>query len=719
MHDYDHAKLNPHQQALAVTANAITLQIQQRLKHLVAQQPDPANPADVREYLAPLFDRLVQAETALWQQAREHVWIQATLGPHRYATVISGEGGRNPRVISDRLANVIDPDRVSKPAARMKLQLLGGFALIGDDAKARPVALRRGQALLAYLALKETRSETRETLLDLLWPDRFKEQAQASLRQVLFELRTAAAGGAPIVEATRTGVTLGSGVAACDVWELERRPCPTSLEDGERLLCLYRGPLLDGPPVGSEPFAQWMAIQRSRLEGLIESAVLDATAHALNADEQQRAVLTLQRLVALSPMCCQAVLRLMSIEVGAGRRQEALLQYQRYARRLRLEFDEEPPAELGEAYETLKDAPQQATMVAPTLRRPAFAHNDPWLRARGDAPVIAVLPFRYDGLQASGAALAAALCEDITMVLSGCRWFSVLSRSATHSLAGGSPFIPKDFARLTGADYLIYGAIVERAGSLSLGIELTDAETGHIRWANRYDAAGDDLLSWPGEVCPLIVAAIDPAVAAIERRAFTKPALAATASAVAYQHLVLGYRYFYAGEWADAVAAFQGAIREDATYAHAHAMLAVTIYLSAQVQRDHRWTAALEDAERSAKRALEIDPTEPKGCNIMGQVLDWQGRHEEAVAFLERAVSFNPSFALSSTARSYHAVMTGAFDAAKAFLQTAMRLRVGDAGMGLCLPSKALADLHLGNTEEALKTAHWAVRLQPRFWLGR
>jgi hypothetical protein len=39
--------------------------------------------------------------------------------------------------------------------------------------------------------------------------------------------------------------------------------------------------------------------------------------------------------------------------------------------------------------------------------------------------------------------------------------------------------------------------------------------------------------------------------------------------------------------------------------------------------------------------------------------------------------------------------------------------------MGLCLPSKALADMHLGNDEEALQTAHWAVRLQPKFWLGR
>jgi DNA-binding SARP family transcriptional activator/TolB-like protein/Flp pilus assembly protein TadD len=599
----------------------------------------------------------------------------------------------------------------------MQLQLFGDFALTG----APPVALRRGQALLAYLAVKETRCESREALVDLLWPDRFKEQAQASLRQVLFELRAVAEGDAPLVDATRTTVSLGPAIDDCDVWELESKPA-TGLEGAEHLLKLYRGPLLDGPPIGSEPFAQWLAIQRSRLEGRLESAVLGATAeNALDPAEHPRAAAVLERLIALSPMCSEAVLRLMTIEMAAGHRQEAQRTYERYAKRLKLEFDEEPPAELAQACAKLKAAPR--AVAAPAVaRRPAYVHKNPWLRTRGDAPVIAVLPFRYDGLAASGAGLAAALSEDITIVLSGCRWFSVLSRSATHSLGNlgsGAPFIPRDFARLTGADYLIYGAIVERGAGFSLGVELADAETGHIRWASRYDATSADLHSWAGEVCPVIVAALDPAVADIERQAFAKPALAATGSAVAYQHLVVGYRHFYAGEWAEAIAAFRSAIAEDQTYAHAHAMLAVTIYLGAQVQRDDRWSTSLQEAELSAKRALEIDPSEPKGLNVMGQALDWQGRHDEGIGFLNRAVSINPSFAWASTARSYHAVMTGAYDVAKTYIQTAMRLRVGDASLGLCLPSKALADLHLGNTEEALQTAHWAVRMQPAFWLGR
>lgn len=600
----------------------------------------------------------------------------------------------------------------------MRLQLLGDFALLDAAGSARAVTLRRGQALLAYLALKETRSEKREALVDLLWPDRFKEQAQASLRQVLFELRTAAGGGAPIVEASRAVVALGPGITSCDVWELEGPPRLSGLDGAEDLLGLYRGPLLDGTPIGSEPFGQWAAIQRSRLEGQLERAVLDATSHDLAPAEQTRAVQTLQRLIAISPLCWEAMQRLIGIEAAAGRVQEAKLHYERYAKRLQLEFDETPPDELRRTYEALRSAPLPKIGAA-GLRRPAYVRKDPWMRTRSDAPVIAVLPFRYDGVDPSGAAIASALSEDITLVLSGCRWFSVLSRATTHTLSNSAPFIARDFARLTGASYLIYGAVVERADSVSLGIELVDAETGHICWANRYASGRADLHAWAGEVCPVIVAALDPAVADIERRTLAKPALAATGSAVAYQHLVHGYRHFYAAEFPAAMAAFQGAIREDATYAHAHAMLAVTIYLTAQLQRDRRWPALLTEAEKSARRALEIDPSEAKGCNIMGQILDWQGRHDEAVEYLERAVSINPSFSLSSTARSYHAVMTGAYDLAKTHIQTAMRLRVGDASLGLCLPSKVLADLHLANTDEALQTAHWAVRMAPDFWLGR
>ncbi len=580
----------------------------------------------------------------------------------------------------------------------LQLQLLGGFALIQDGTLAGQVSLRRAQAMLAFLALKTSHSETREVLLDLLWPDRFKEQAQASLRQVLFELRTIPIVGPGLVETSRTGVALGPAIVDCDVWRLERLAKVNDLEHAELMLELYRGPLLDGASVGSEPFAQWLSIQASHLEAKVEGAVLRATAEPFDPAHRERAIQALSRLIELSPMSCQAVSRVMRIEAVRGRIPEALQQYERYARRLRLEFGEEPPPELHQAYVALKSAPHPMTVASQVLRRPAYVHRDPWTKTQSDAPVVAVLPFRYEGTLAAGAALATALADDITLTLSGCRWFSVLSRAAANSVKGGALFVPKDFAQLTGADYLIYGTINDRADGLSLVIELAEAETGYIRWAKRYDDPGANPLSWASELCPLIVAALDPAVAESECKALRRPTLAATGSEAAYQHLVLGYSQFYAGLWAEALASFRSAIKEDATYAHAHAMMAVTTYLSAQVQRGTGWVTALREAEACARRALEIDPSEAKACNVLGQALDWQARHDEANDFLERAVTLNPSFALASTARSYHAVMTGEFDEAKVYIRTAMRLRVGDAGMGLCLPSKALADMRISAT---------------------
>lgn len=600
----------------------------------------------------------------------------------------------------------------------MQLKLFGTFALLSRAGEVK-VSLKRARALLAYLALKYLRSESREALIDLLWPDRFKEQAQASLRQVLFELRKISPAGSPLVTATRDEVRIGSGIEICDVWAFEDIVASNHIDDAEELLRLYRAPFLDGASIGAEPFQQWMAIQRARLEGQLESAVLHATAGPVPDQALARTVRLLERLVQLSPMCCQAILRLMEISAGSKQAPDALRHYERYAKRLKLEFGEEPPFELSEAYNVLKAAPDRVVQLSKPRCRPAYSHADPWHRTGNDAPVLAVLPFRYEGQRGTGAALATALDQDVTLMLSGCRWFSVMSSSATHSIRPDATFIPSEFARQTGSDYLIYGSLTDRPDGWSVTVELADAESGYICWAKRFVANDADMRDWSSEVCPLIVSALDPAIAESELKSLRRPVVAATASETAYRHLVVGYRHFYDGNWAEAATAFENATREDATYAHAHAMLAITTYYSAQVNRDASWFEALGRAEQSARRALEIDPSEPKARNILGQVLDWQSRYDEASVHLEQAVRLNPSFALASTGRGFHAVMLGKFSDAKSHIQTAMRLRVGDAGLGLCLPAKVLSELHLGNVREALETAHWAARLRPNFWLTR
>ena len=74
-------------------------------------------------------------------------------------------------------------------APRLALSLVGRLSIRFQD---RPVELRtrKAAAVLGYLALSETKRESRERLVGLLWSRSGEEKARASLRQVIRELRT-------------------------------------------------------------------------------------------------------------------------------------------------------------------------------------------------------------------------------------------------------------------------------------------------------------------------------------------------------------------------------------------------------------------------------------------------------------------------------------------------------------------------------------------------
>ena len=70
----------------------------------------------------------------------------------------------------------------------LRLTLNGTFAAEGPNGPLAKIG-RRGQALLAFLALEPRHRATRSAAMTLLWGDRSEDQARASLRQELSTLR--------------------------------------------------------------------------------------------------------------------------------------------------------------------------------------------------------------------------------------------------------------------------------------------------------------------------------------------------------------------------------------------------------------------------------------------------------------------------------------------------------------------------------------------------
>ena len=103
----------------------------------------------------------------------------------------------------------------------LRLDLFGGFRMTAGG-RPVPISSRRARALIGFLRLARDGSASRERLAGLLWSDRGEEQARASLRQCLLEIRAALTPFAvELIQAGRDSIGLNAGGPASDVSELE------------------------------------------------------------------------------------------------------------------------------------------------------------------------------------------------------------------------------------------------------------------------------------------------------------------------------------------------------------------------------------------------------------------------------------------------------------------------------------------------------------------
>lgn len=101
--------------------------------------------------------------------------------------------------------------------ARWSIGCWGDFHLLSPDGRDATPRARKARALVAWLAFHPDRPHSRERLAGLLWGDRAEEQARASLRHCLFELRALAAGPEPLLSISRGTVLLHGDRLASDL----------------------------------------------------------------------------------------------------------------------------------------------------------------------------------------------------------------------------------------------------------------------------------------------------------------------------------------------------------------------------------------------------------------------------------------------------------------------------------------------------------------------
>jgi DNA-binding SARP family transcriptional activator/DNA-binding CsgD family transcriptional regulator len=233
----------------------------------------------------------------------------------------------------------------------LRIQLLGGFRLQVGARQISPAAIRgKASWLVKLLALSPSHRLHREEVVDRLWPDLEADAGLNNLHGVLHRLRLTLE--PDLVRGPQSSyVTLDEAVLALrapsSVWvdaEAFNDACADAHgSDDPRAfrvaLDLYRGDLLP-----EEPYVEWVATARECMRQSYLDLLLELAAVHERRSELWAAIGTLNRLVAADPCHEEAHVSLMRNYGQAGRRADALRQYQRLASSLR-ELDVEPDAE--------------------------------------------------------------------------------------------------------------------------------------------------------------------------------------------------------------------------------------------------------------------------------------------------------------------------------------------------------------------------------------
>lgn len=483
--------------------------------------------------------------------------------------------------------------------AQLELRLVGPLRLVRTDGTDLTPTSAKARGLLALLGTAPELRRSRLWLQDKLWSDRGPEQAAASLRQALVEVRRS-------LGPDRDCLGGETGWVALDPARVRVRSAPQPEDWG---VGGEAPEFAAGLDVADPEFEHWIRDRRAAFED------------SLAGHEPPAPVRAPEEPAAPSAPSTPAA-------VPSSR-----------ARRLRAPIWVAGLAVL-----------LASVIAASALLRPDSAPEDPGVAARvpQDRPSIMVLPFAALGGDDKAEAFTQGVTRDIVTDLSRFgSLFVMAARSSARIAADLSG--PRALTTDLGVRYVLTGSVQWLDDTVRVNTQLMETATGRHLWTERFDRPADDLLAVQNEISRRVVDVIGPVGSGqgkLRAAELERLSRVPTESLQAYDHYLQGVVRFDRGTPEDNLAArnaFAWATSLDPDYTKAMAMEAWT-HLSAYW---NGWTdtpeRALARADALAMRAVEMDPGEPYAHWALGAVRLFQRRHDLALAAYRRSVELNPN----------------------------------------------------------------------------
>ena len=339
-----------------------------------------------------------------------------------------------------------------------------------------------------------------------------------------------------------------------------------------------------------------------------------------------------------------------------------------------------------------------------------------YMRARNTTGVIdsiAVLPFENRSTDPEADYISDGLTESINNSLTRLPNLKVIPHSVAFHYKG-KPMDAQKFGDELGVNAVLIGRVIQRGDDLTISVELDDVRDGKQLWGEQYSRKVSDLLSVKGDIAREVSQRLRSQLPGEDQQ---KLAVGSTQSPEAYQLYLKGNYYtskFTNDGFRKGIDYFNQAIAVDPNYAMAYNGLAFN-YINAE-----DWfippREAAPKAKEAAKRALAIDET-LAGAHLSLAIIahwyewDWPTAERE----FKRAIELNPNDPRPHGYYSWYLSNVGQTDQALAEARRGQQLD----------PVSIEANLFVGSilvfsrqSDQAIAQLSNALELDPNYWFA-
>ena len=355
----------------------------------------------------------------------------------------------------------------------------------------------------------------------------------------------------------------------------------------------------------------------------------------------------------------------------------------------------------------------QGTAASPLAQAPLTISHGSMVPRLPEKPSIAVLPFTNMSGDPEQEYFSDGITEDIINALSRLRWFFVIARNSTFVYKGQAADV-RQVGRDLGVRYVLEGSVRKSGQRIRITSQLLDANTSNQIWSERYDRELTDIFALQDEITASVTSAIEPKLLAAEG---TRTESRSTEDLDAWDMVARAVSHFWkltANDSATAIDMLRDAVKRHPNYAPAHSMLAFALFASGYVG----WLPPGTDRDFAAglaRRAAEIDDSDPWAHMALGY-FEFTGRNtEQAVRHFRAALDLNPNFAAAEGSIGFALALDGQSEEAINHFDQAIRMSPRDPFNSFFFVGVAAAHYLAGRYTEAVKWARQAVQMRPGY----